>query len=220
MCEWKFDIASVANACQVLAGIGVRDKWCWWLPSFTYFVYEQVSQHCIVISSLNLGCSLLTCFTLQSKLHGYQATSLADSTAVELLTFLLKKNPERVDLTLPEVAHKALLRNYSSKANQVRTAYEKILPKLFDVFAADEIGVFFYENLFSMDTYQSICDFLCLAPAVPSFDVVRNTSTYIEKPSTEIQREIVQGYRGTYEYMRNAFPIVRSLWSDSLLLLD
>ena len=33
---------------------------------------------------------------MQSKLHGYQATSLDDSTAVELLTFLLKKNPESI----------------------------------------------------------------------------------------------------------------------------
>ena len=133
----------------------------------------------------------------------------------------LKQNPERVDLILPEVAHKALLKGHLSEANQVRTAYEKILPKLYDVFAAEEIGVFFYENLFSMNTYQSICEFLCLSPAAPpTFHDVRNSSTDIERPPAEIQREIVQGYRETYEYMRKAFPIVRSLWSESLLLLD
>ena len=103
----------------------------------------------------------------------------------------LKQNSERVDLILPEVAHKALLKEYLSEANQVRTAYEKILPRFFDVFAADEIGVFFYENLFSMNTYQSICDFLCLTAAVPSFSDVRNASTGIVKPPTEIQREII-----------------------------
>lgn len=132
----------------------------------------------------------------------------------------LKRNPERVDLMLPEVAHKALLRDFMSEPNKIRTAYEKILPKLFDVFAADEIGLFFYEDLFSMNTYQSICDFLRLAPAVPSFDVARNVSTVIEKPPTEIQREIVQGYRETYEYMSNEHPIVRHLWKNSFLLLD
>jgi ankyrin repeat protein len=40
---------------------------------------------------------------LQSKLHGYQATSLDDSTAVELLTFLLKKNPESISVPDPDL---------------------------------------------------------------------------------------------------------------------
>ena len=40
---------------------------------------------------------------MQSKLHGYQATSLDDSTAVELLTFLLKKNPESISVPDPDL---------------------------------------------------------------------------------------------------------------------
>ncbi len=40
---------------------------------------------------------------MQSKLHCYQATSLDDSTAVELLTFLLKKNPESISVSEPDL---------------------------------------------------------------------------------------------------------------------
>ena len=103
---------------------------------------------------------------------------------------------------------------------QVRTRYEKILPKLFDVFSPDEIGIFFFENLFSIDTYLSICDFLSLSAATPAFDCIRNESKLLPRPPINIQRVVVNSYKETYEYMRQAFPVVHSLWSDSYDLLD
>ena len=132
----------------------------------------------------------------------------------------LNRNPEEIEHALPENAHKNFLATHLSESQQVRTRYEKILPRLFDVFAPHEIGIFFYESLFAMDTYLSICNFLSLSAATPAFDNIRNKSTLVSKPPIEIQKVVVNSYKETYEYMGEAFPVVQTLWGNSYRLVD
>lgn len=132
----------------------------------------------------------------------------------------LRENPEEMWRARPENAYEKYLKNHLSDSQQVRTRYEKILPNLFDVFSPDEIGIFFYENLFSMDTYLSICNFLSESPATPAFDDIRNQSIVLPKPPINIQKVVVNSYKDTYEYMRENFPVVQRLWSESYGLID
>ena len=132
----------------------------------------------------------------------------------------LRRHPEQKWLARAENAHKNFIEDHLKDFQQVRTRYEKILPNLFDVFLPDEIGIFFYENLFSMDTYSSLCNFLCLPASTPAFDSIRNGSTEIPQPPINIQRVVINSYKETYEYMRESFPIVNSLWSESYNILD
>lgn len=132
----------------------------------------------------------------------------------------LRNNPEQIWRADPENAYKNFLASHLSEFQQVRTKYEKILPKLFDVFSRDEIKIFFYENLFSTDTYFSICNFLGLPAAAPAFDRIRNKSTELPSPPINIQRVVVNSYKPTYEYMRQTFPVVQRLWADGYGLVD
>ena len=133
----------------------------------------------------------------------------------------LRRFPEQTWHARPENAYKTFLETHFADMQQVRTRYEKILPNLFDVFSPDEIGIYFYETLFSMDSYLSICDFLSLSPAAePAFDRIRNKSTVLPEPPISIQRVVVNSYKETYEYMKQAFPVVQNLWSKSFALID
>ena len=132
----------------------------------------------------------------------------------------LRRHPEQTWLARPENAHKNFLEAHLNDFQQVRTRYEKILPNLFDVFLPEEIGIFFYENLFSMDTYFSLCNFLCLPASTPAFDSIRNGSVAVPQPPINIQRVVINSYKETYEYMRESFPVVNSLWSESYDILN
>ena len=131
----------------------------------------------------------------------------------------LRNQPENQELLWPENAHESFSREYMKSCQQIRTRYELILPNLFSVFKKDEINIFFYENLFCMNTYESICHFLGLTPADPSFDIVRNPSPLIDDLPLNLASIVVNAYSETYKYMRQVYPIVNDLWGDSYLLL-
>lgn len=131
----------------------------------------------------------------------------------------LRIDPENKKLLLPENAYKSFARTYSTPYQQIRTRYELTLPRLFNVFKQDEVKVFFYENLFCMKTYELICEFLGLTPANPRFDDVRNASPVIGDLPVDIARMVADCYSETYEYMRQIYPFVDDLWSDSCLFL-
>ena len=71
-----------------------------------------------------------------------------------------------------------------------------------------------------MDTYLSICSFHSLPPATPYLDNIRNQSTLVSTPPLEIRKAFIHSYKETYEYMKQAFPAVQSLWSKSFALID
>ena len=96
----------------------------------------------------------------------------------------LRRHPEQTWRTRPENAHKNFLEAHLNDFQQVRSRYEKILPNLFDVLLPDEIGIFFYENLFSMDTYSSLCNFCaCHHQHPPSIVFVMGPRLHHSHPS-------------------------------------
>jgi|GEM_PF-4524300 len=132
----------------------------------------------------------------------------------------LRENPEKKELLLPGNAYESFAREYLKPYQQIRTRYELILPKLFNVFKQDEIKVFFYENLFCMNTYELICEFLGLSPANTSFSDIPNPSPAVGELPTKIASMVANYYGETYKYMQQFYPCVDTLWSDSYLLLS
>ena len=60
----------------------------------------------------------------------------------------LKRYSERTEHACPENSYKNFMATHLNDYQQVRTRYKKILPRLFDVFAADEIGIFSMKAFF------------------------------------------------------------------------
>ena len=60
----------------------------------------------------------------------------------------LKRYSERTEHARPENSYKKFMATHLNDYQQVRTRYEKILPRLFNVFAADEIGTFSMKAFF------------------------------------------------------------------------
>ena len=131
----------------------------------------------------------------------------------------LRKNPERVDIVRPDIPHKILSKRYFSEAQRVRIAYEKITPKISNVFAADEIGIFFMKIYFRwILVNQFVTSCLLILRRRPSMILV------MLQLASKSHQSIFKGrlYKsiGTYEYMSKEYPLVRSSWSNSFRLLD
>lgn len=131
-----------------------------------------------------------------------------------------RKGEKNIDnLLKPSNMHQQLLSNHFKDYQRKRTQYEEIIPKLSAVFSAEELKIFFYENLFTQATYNEICNHAELAPGAPNFTQIDNQSPTIKAPPQETKQAIISSYKATYTYMHKHFPITSKLWRSSLELL-
>ena len=120
-----------------------------------------------------------------------------------------------------DAEEKALIQTYNKEYMKIRTRYDETLQNLRQVFHNKEIGVFFYENLFTKASYKKLCSFLELAPANADFSRVSNPSPKSNTLlSHETQKMIINHYQETYDYMQIHYPLAKKLWEKSYSILE
>lgn len=107
------------------------------------------------------------------------------------------------------------VRRASASGCQRRTRYEKIVPRIDAVFTPEERFIGFYEEFFSDQSLQRLCDVLGINHVSAKLDKRVNTSPREVEPSAEDWAQVRELYSDTYAYCSERFGAekVAELWS-------
>lgn len=108
----------------------------------------------------------------------------------------------------------ALVELASARTFDLRTRYDRTIRRLEKVFAPEEILYGFYETLFDRAEVARICDFLGIDMHEPEFELRKNVSPKTESLDALAERQVVDTYRETYDFIARRFGRDRmaSLW--------
>lgn len=96
-----------------------------------------------------------------------------------------------------------------------RTQYEKIIPKIENVFAPEDRYFGFFETFFTSESIANFCNFLEISNTEAKLGRRVNASPRGEEPSGEEWERVRAAYRETYEYcaIRFGIDLISDIWN-------
>ncbi|MGR3316363.1 sulfotransferase domain-containing protein [Roseovarius indicus] len=119
---------------------------------------------------------------------------------------------EQYDDTYSESA--MLSEEFKTEKQRLRSNYAAAIKRIEQAFDETEVIYGFYETMFTNEFIQQLADSLGFDFVEPNFDVHHNVSPKTDPLDDEVQREIVQFFKGNYRFMARKFgdEFMRGIW--------